>query len=393
MNKPTAISPTAINPSEYRRALGHYPTGVAVVAAQEERGESVGMVIGSFTSVSLDPPLVGFLVGRDGSTWPRLKEVGKFCVSVLGAHHEDVCRAFASKAPDRFTHASARSETGSPRIPDAALWVDCDLDAVIPAGDHDFVLGRVRDLGIGDDGGLPLLFLRGGYGAPRIASLEAQAPGLTPVLRLADLVRPEIEAVARDLGLECAVSAVVEGEVVILAAAGVGTVSGAASTHVGSTYPLVAPLSPWFVAWGSEAEQRRWINEGMRLAGVDFQALAWAQLEATRRRGYVAIKHRPFASRFQQLFLDRRGIEGGEGEALTTILLEAAENASDSLKDVDDLSVAATMHAPIRDQSGRTVLGMDLIGFKGDEDSDFLRRCRDTLLRATGRAAQLLSID
>lgn len=388
MSRPTTISPT-----EFRRALGHYPTGVAVVAAQEEGGESVGMVIGSFTSVSLDPPLVGFLVGRDGSTWPRLKEVGKFCVSVLGAHHEDVCRAFASKAPDRFSHASATSETGSPRIPDAALWVDCDLDSVVSAGDHDFVLGRVRDLGIGDEGGLPLLFLRGGYGAPRIASLEAEAPGLTPVLRVADLVRPEIEAVARDLGLECAVSAVVEGEVVILAAAGVGSVRGAASTHVGSTYPLVAPLSPWFVAWGSEAEQRRWIAEGVRLAGVDFEAVAWAQLEATRRRGYVAIKHRPFASRFQQLFLDRRGIEGTAGEEITTILLEAAANASDSLKDVDDLSVAATMHAPIRDQSGRTVLGMDLIGFKGDEDSNFLRRCRDRLLDATGRATELLSLD
>ena len=75
--------PRQITPRHYRAVLGNYPTGVAVVTAMGGGGEPIGMVVGSFTSVSLDPPLVAFLPDRSSSTFPAIREAGAFCVNVL----------------------------------------------------------------------------------------------------------------------------------------------------------------------------------------------------------------------------------------------------------------------------------------------------------------------
>src|SRR5437588_8121068 len=124
-----------IAPTDFRRVLGHYPTGVAVVTARQDDGTPVGMVVGTFTSVSLDPPLVGFLPDRSSTTWPRIRETGSFCVNVLSAAQEQVCRAFATKAADRFdVHGAGDAGSGSPRLTGTALWVDCDIESVLPAG-------------------------------------------------------------------------------------------------------------------------------------------------------------------------------------------------------------------------------------------------------------------
>src|SRR4051812_33291528 len=138
------MASTTLSPADFRRALGHYPTGVALVAAYEEDGNVAAMVVGTFTAVSLDPPLVGFMPDRKSATWPRIRETGKFSVSVLSADQEYICRAFAGKAPDRMQHLDESAAT--PRLTDAALWVECSIDAVLPAGDHDFVLGRVMEM-------------------------------------------------------------------------------------------------------------------------------------------------------------------------------------------------------------------------------------------------------
>ena len=161
---------------EFRRVLGHYPTGVVVVTAACPSGPE-GMTIGSFTSVSLDPPLVSFCPGHDSDSWARMRDVGSFCVNVLSDDQADVSTIFASKADDRFAAVSTRVEvTGSPVIEECLAWIDCRVHAVHTAGDHDIVVGEVVALGIsgGDAGseaaaGAPLVFFKGGYG--RVAGL------------------------------------------------------------------------------------------------------------------------------------------------------------------------------------------------------------------------------
>ena len=86
---------------EFRRILGHYPTGVCAITAMVD-GSPAGMVVGSFTSVSLDPPLVAFLPDRKSTSWPKIEAAGRFCVNVLAEHQKDVCRALSSKADNKF---------------------------------------------------------------------------------------------------------------------------------------------------------------------------------------------------------------------------------------------------------------------------------------------------
>jgi flavin reductase (DIM6/NTAB) family NADH-FMN oxidoreductase RutF len=169
----TAPAPApAINPARYRQVLGQYPTGVCVITARSDTGEILSMVVGSFTSVSLEPPLVAFFHDRKSSSWAMLRNHERFCVNILSAAQEMICRKLASKDADKFAGVSHRlSRNGNPIIDGAVGWIDCSRYSIGDAGDHEIVLGRVLDLDIsGDD--LPLLFFRGGYGRFSPASLD-----------------------------------------------------------------------------------------------------------------------------------------------------------------------------------------------------------------------------
>ncbi|MBH1992727.1 MAG: flavin reductase family protein [Sphingomonadaceae bacterium] len=155
---------TSFDSATFRRVLGHYPTGVCVVTAVEADGAPVGMVVGSFTSVSLDPPLVAFFPAKTSTSWPRIAAVGKFCVNVLASDQQPLCRKIAGPGSDKFDGVSHRvSANGSPILDDVVAWIDCAMDAVHEAGDHYIVLGRVLALEV-DRPDRPLLFFQGNYG-------------------------------------------------------------------------------------------------------------------------------------------------------------------------------------------------------------------------------------
>jgi flavin reductase (DIM6/NTAB) family NADH-FMN oxidoreductase RutF len=157
-----SISPT-IDSATFRRVLGHYPTGVCIVTAMEE-GRPAGMAVGTFTSVSLDPPLVAFFPDKRSSSWPRIERAGKFCVNVLASNQLDLCKQFSTSGGDKFAGITHRvSDNGSPILDGVVAWIDCDLHAVHEAGDHYIVLGRVRELEATNPGS-PLLFFQGSYG-------------------------------------------------------------------------------------------------------------------------------------------------------------------------------------------------------------------------------------
>ncbi len=151
--------------ARFRHVLGHFPTGVTIITAVLE-GEPVGFTIGSFTSVSLDPPLVGFLPGKGSTTWPDIERAGSFCVNVLADGQGELCWAFARESDDKFVDRSWKPapSSGSPIIEGVVAWIDCDIDHVLEAGDHWFVLGRVLALDVADEWADPLLFFRGKLG-------------------------------------------------------------------------------------------------------------------------------------------------------------------------------------------------------------------------------------
>ncbi|KHK92922.1 flavin reductase family protein [Novosphingobium malaysiense] len=153
----------AIDPALYRRVLGHYATGIAVVTALGEGEEPVGMAVTSFTSVSLDPMLVAFCPDKGSSTWPKIEQAGRFCVNLLSHDQEAVCRAFATRGGDKFAGVDYRiSEHGLPVLEGVLASIECQIHSVVEAGDHWIVLGRVLTLEA-DAERDPLLFFRSAY--------------------------------------------------------------------------------------------------------------------------------------------------------------------------------------------------------------------------------------
>lgn len=149
----------------FRSVLSRFATGVvAITALDPDSGQPSGLAANSFTSVSLDPPLVAFCVAHTSTSWPRLRTARTLTVNVLAEHQQPVCAQLASKGGDKFAGLSwTRSPGGNPLLEGALAWMECSIEAEHPAGDHVIVVARVHQLDTHADGG-PLLFFRGGYG-------------------------------------------------------------------------------------------------------------------------------------------------------------------------------------------------------------------------------------
>ena len=152
-----------LSPLELRGVLSNFATGVAVVTSHASRGPA-GMAVNSFTSVSLEPPLVLFCAGVTSTTWPLIEQAGQFCVNILGAAQDDLARRFAEVGADRFAGVSWQlSPAGNPVLDGTAAWLDCQLDSTTPAGDHTVVIGRVERAGVERTPHGPLVFYRRRY--------------------------------------------------------------------------------------------------------------------------------------------------------------------------------------------------------------------------------------
>lgn len=145
-----------------RSVLGRFCSGVVVVTSLVPSGP-IGFTCQSFASLSLDPPLVSFFASHRSTTWPRIRDVGWFCVNILASGHEEVSNRFAVSGGDKFAGVPWRpAPSGAPVLDNVCAWVDCTLEAEHPGGDHHIVVGRVGALDVTDDA-LPLVFYRGAY--------------------------------------------------------------------------------------------------------------------------------------------------------------------------------------------------------------------------------------
>jgi flavin reductase (DIM6/NTAB) family NADH-FMN oxidoreductase RutF/DNA-binding IclR family transcriptional regulator len=348
---------------DFRTVLGHFPTGVVVITATSPEGQPVGMAVGSFTSVSLDPPLVAFLPAKSSSSFPRIREAGTFCVNVLAADQEHICRSFAQRGGNKFERITyTPSPEGSPIIDGAVAWIDCVTESVVDAGDHYICIGRVRDLAVSRSTA-PLVFFQGGYGQFATSSLSAPADeDLISVLRTADVARPEMERLASTLGSECLVSTVVGHEVVILASAGTPA-DGGGTTRVGHRIPFAPPIGSVLAAWDEQVAES-WLSGLGPLSSEQVDHYR-ALLTAVRERGWAAGK-----GTTTQRELDQ-ALYALPFDAPTSEHLEAIRNSvgrlSSEYPDVVELSAEtptelSNISAPVFDARGRVILQLSLAG-------------------------------
>lgn len=277
-----------IDPRVFRDTLGHYPTGVAVVTGVDSAGKPAGMVVGSFTSISLDPPLVAFSPRKGSHTFGALQESGTFCVNVLAADQEAICRRFASPGQDKFDGVDwSPAPGGAPILDGVVSWIECSWENITEGGDHYIVLGRVQDLAVTRPS-LPLLFFQGGYGRFSLPSLTASDPDLIEAVRLAERIRTEVEACQEELGVDCTVQANVADEIVTVLSAQSTRTAG--RSVVGQRVPHMAPLGSVFLSDAGAEEEEAWTRHLSRARdGSDPDATldqVRRNLATVRERGY-----------------------------------------------------------------------------------------------------------
>jgi flavin reductase (DIM6/NTAB) family NADH-FMN oxidoreductase RutF/DNA-binding IclR family transcriptional regulator len=350
----------AIDPKWYRQVLGQYPTGVCLIAATQTDGMPIGMVVGSFTSVSLDPPLVAFFPDRGSGSWAKLSECRNFCVNILAAEQEMTCRKLASRESDKFAEIGYElSPLGSPIIDGAVAWIDCELHRIDEAGDHFVVLGLVRDMAIAN-GGLPLLFFQGGYGKFAPSSLMASDTHglLAEQLRIVDCARAEMERIASDLSAQCIASTRVGNELIFAASAGQSE-SGAPTFPVGQRVPFAPPLGSIFAAWLPADQSDQWIGTGTNEA----QRQAYRKaLAVVRARGFAVglprhKGHRAFTDRLKGQVESSELQRGDFEELIAGLQFDPAEMAAQPGED------ALMISAPIFDPAGNVVVSLTVQGF------------------------------
>ncbi len=168
------MTAVTLDPRALREAFGAFVTGVTIVTARDDAGKPVGFTANSFTSVSLDPPLLLICLARTSRNFATMTGTKNFAVNILSENQKDLSNTFARPVEDRFaTAAWADAPQGSPVFADVAAWFECTMQDVIEAGDHVILLGRIAAF---DNSGLNGLgYARGGYFTPMLAAKAVSA--------------------------------------------------------------------------------------------------------------------------------------------------------------------------------------------------------------------------
>lgn len=158
----TAPKPVSPPKPELRRAFGRFATGIAVVTTLDEHGNPYGLTINSFVSVSMEPPIISWNVIRGSNAHKTITQAGRFVVNVLAKGQREVAQKMTGPIEQRFTSVPYHSSSsGLPVISDTLATFECDIHSMIAAGDHDIVLGTVRQFDHRE--GRPLVYWQGAY--------------------------------------------------------------------------------------------------------------------------------------------------------------------------------------------------------------------------------------
>ncbi|GJF33635.1 flavin reductase [Kitasatospora sp. NE20-6] len=281
----------AVDSALFRETLGHYPTGVAVVTAVAEDGNPAGMVVGTFSSVSLDPPMVAFFPAVSSGSFQHLRTAKAFCVNVLAADQEALCRRMATGGAGKFDGVRWRpGPLGSPILEDAVSWIECTYEDVREAGDHFIVLGLVHELAV-QRSTLPLLFFQGGYGRFSPGSfLATPDPDLIQAAQLAETVRSQVEELSAELAVNCGVLVKIRGDAVQVLAANRASV--AEPFPLGHRQPIIPPLGAAFLVNSAPAEVEEWLGRSPD-DSPDRRELHRARLDQVRECGYSLLAAEP----------------------------------------------------------------------------------------------------
>ena len=367
----------------FRDVLGHLPTGVVAITGVDDDGIPAGFIVGTFVSVSLDPPLVAFFVTKESTSFRRIRATGSFCANILSARQEPLCRSLAARGGDKFADIEwHQSGSGSAIIDGAVAWVDCHIESISEAGDHEIVIGRVSDLGISAPT-IPLLFFQGGFGgfAPMALVMEAR-DDLFERLRVVDRVRKGMETLALELGADCLAHAVSGGNIVVVAAA-YAPRDSTTYPRVGFQIPLLPPFAEPFLAWAPAHEREAWLDQLRGRAdhdpdriGENIREIVEAGWAYTVRTD-VEHDDRPLED------LVRFGLTPAIERELADLVRTRGEHGHPAALDELEPGAARTLCAPILDVDGHLTIMLALHNLPQDLPASEARHYLSRLLALT----------
>lgn len=381
----------------YRHVLGHFPTGVvAITAIDPQSGAPAGMTIGSFTSVSLDPPLVAFLPSKSSASFEQIRRAGSFCVNVLSAEQEWICRNFAIHGDDKYEGIQwTAGGSGSPILDGVVAWVDCDIEHVYEAGDHYIVLGHVRDLDI-SVGEHPLLFFQGGYG--QFSSPWLVMPpedGLEPLLRMVDFARTDMIKLADELNVECLASTAMDDELVIIASAGkpgrrlVGS--------VGQRVPFLPPVGMAIAAWASDFETAQWIRRVTATTDRVDELILEKKLNIVKRRGWALALASPAQMMLEAAVaqLDPRSPTSHQQAEVAAAVTQMVTADGYEPAEISPSEVYHVRHisAPVLAPDGSVAFALNIYGLRKDlTGAELIRNANHLVRRAEAISEKLVEV-
>lgn len=275
-----------IDQGTFREVTGHYPTGVAVVTGHDPEGDVLALVVGTFSSVSLDPPLVSFMPMKTSRTFERMQRCESLCINIVGGEQEREVLSIARRWENKLDGiAWYPSPHGCPVLADSIGWIDTTIWSTVDAGDHWIVLCEVKDMAITNPVS-PLIFFQGGYGSFVCTSLMARMDHeILPAIHAAHAARPDVESLAARIGCEVSVFTAVSADemAAVLSATGPGIDREAG---LAQRIPIVPPIGDSYVFDLPVEEQDRWIAKS---TGSDEEkGMHRARLDFVREHGYLA---------------------------------------------------------------------------------------------------------
>lgn len=282
MAEPTSV----IDPQLFREVLGNHPTGVAVVTGRRPDGELLALVVGTFSSVSLDPPLVSFMPMKSSRTFEKLRNVEALCINLLSEQQEDLVSTLARRPENKFEGLGwYPSPNGSPVLKGSVAWIDTHMTNLVEAGDHWIALCAVDNLAVARADS-PLLFFQGGYGGFVSTSLMARMDhDISDVIADVEAIRPNMDELAARVDGQASLLTIVGRDELAQMVSSVGP--GVRRDGVMSArLPMAPPVGDSIVFSWSEQEQERWLAKA-RTAGEDAKHLYRQRLEYVREHGYL----------------------------------------------------------------------------------------------------------
>lgn len=270
-----------IDQNHLYEVLAQYPTGVVAVTGITSSGVPVSMIIGTFNSVSQNPPLVGFFPTRGSSSYERIRDCDYLCFNVLSHEQESLCRKMSAKnSVNKFKDVDwAPAPSGAPILAGCVAWVDTRVKSIQEAGDHDFLVAEVLAIDAPNPV-LPLLYFQGSLGKFHSSSfVMPYETALLPTIAEVEKYRSSLEKLAQTLGREVVVFAPVADEIVIVASA--GTEPNSSTSVTGRRFPYAPPFGSLLV---HDTQLDDWYQ---RLRDHEPNASVWkSKTKIARRRGW-----------------------------------------------------------------------------------------------------------